>query len=111
MFAQRRMYDTAVEEYFRCVGDVVEGFERLFEFIIVIVSEGGNPSLDFLEESKSKAIALKLTSTYLLQRHCDSLEHSRRRNESEMSLMIFISDLRRNCLGRGEVVPVGGGSP
>ena len=49
VFAQRSMDDATVEEYFRGVGNIVKGLQRLLEFIVVVMPQGGDPSLDFLE--------------------------------------------------------------
>jgi hypothetical protein len=42
------MNDTAVKQYLRGIGDVVEDLKRFFELIVVIVSDRPNPGLDFL---------------------------------------------------------------
>ena len=42
------MYDATVEEYFRSIGYIVKSLQRLLELIVVIMPEGCDPSLDFL---------------------------------------------------------------
>ena len=48
MFAQCSVYDAAIEQDLGCVGDIIESFQGLFEFVVVVMPEGGNPSLNFL---------------------------------------------------------------
>jgi hypothetical protein len=49
MFAEGGVDDTAVEEDLGRVGDGVEVFQGLVEFIVVVAGEGGDPRLDFLQ--------------------------------------------------------------
>lgn len=48
MLAQRSMYDSAIEENFRSVGDVVEDLQGFLELVIVIVGKRFHPCFDFL---------------------------------------------------------------
>jgi hypothetical protein len=49
MFAKGGVDDTAVEEDLGRVGDGIEVFQGLVEFIVVVAGEGGDPRLDFLQ--------------------------------------------------------------
>lgn len=48
MFAQRSMNDTHIEENLAGVANLVEFAQCIVEFIVVVASEGRDPSLDFL---------------------------------------------------------------
>ena len=48
MFANGGMYHTAVEQDLRGIGDGIKVPQCFLEFLIVIVSERLDPSLDFL---------------------------------------------------------------
>ena len=57
MFAQRSMNDTHVEQNLAGVANLVEFVESIVEFIVVVASEGSNPSLDFLYVSPSVSVS------------------------------------------------------
>ena len=42
------MNDTTVEQYFRGIRDTIKDLQRLFELIVVVMSDGLDPGLDFL---------------------------------------------------------------
>jgi hypothetical protein len=48
MLAQRSMYDSAIEEDFRSVGDVVEDLQGFLELVIVVLGKRFHPCFDFL---------------------------------------------------------------
>jgi hypothetical protein len=48
MLAQRSMYDSAIEENLRSVGNVVEDLQGFLELVIVIVGKRFHPCFDFL---------------------------------------------------------------
>jgi len=49
------MYDPTVEQYLGCVCDGIENGQGFLEFLIVIVTEGLDPSLYFLFERHGAA--------------------------------------------------------
>ena len=59
VLAQGSMYDTTVEEYFRSIGDIIKGLQRLLELIVVVMPEGGDPSLDFLKQGQLKRLTVE----------------------------------------------------
>ena len=52
MFAQRRMYHSAIEMYLRGIGNVLKCVERFFEFIVIVLRERFHPRLYFLYGSQ-----------------------------------------------------------
>jgi len=48
MFSKSRMNHTTIEQNLGCVGDRIEDFQCLVEFVVVVASEGCHPGLDFL---------------------------------------------------------------
>lgn len=59
MFSQSGVDDTAIEENLRSVVDVLKTLQGLVEFIIVVVSERGDPRLDFLCKAKSEHLVVQ----------------------------------------------------
>jgi hypothetical protein len=53
------MDDTAVEEDLGGVGDAVEVLQGVLEFVVVVVAEGRDPSLDFLLPVSTQAFRPK----------------------------------------------------
>lgn len=49
VFAQSGVDDTHVEEDLAGVTDLVKLLESIIELVVVVVTKGGNPGLDFLE--------------------------------------------------------------
>jgi hypothetical protein len=56
MFAESRVDDAAVEVDFGRVGDDLEVGEGVVELVVVVVTEGLDPGLDFLESQRGKAM-------------------------------------------------------
>lgn len=59
VLAQGSMYDTTVEEYFRGIGYIIKSLQRLLELIVVVMPEGGDPGLDFLEQGQLKRLTVE----------------------------------------------------
>jgi len=50
------MYDPTVEQYLGCVCDGIENGQGFLEFLIVIVTEGLDPSLYFLQTVRRESL-------------------------------------------------------
>jgi hypothetical protein len=50
MLAQSRVDDATIKQYLGGIRDVLEDLQRLVEFIVVVMTDGGHPGLDFLQD-------------------------------------------------------------
>lgn len=48
MLAQSGMYDPAIEQNLRCIGNGIECLQGLLEFIIIVMRQRLHPSFDLL---------------------------------------------------------------
>lgn len=103
MFAEGRVYDTAVEEDFGGVGNVTEGAQGLVEFAVVVVGKGLDPGFDFLWHKR------------LASKSCQDAVVAFRGSRTCLSDIDYreIRGLRRRALGSATLVgsrPERGGS-
>ena len=70
MLAQRRMYDTAIEEDFGSVGDLVKGGQRIVEFVVVVEVKRLDPRFDFLSSPVVSLDSLEISLKIGVARTC-----------------------------------------
>ena len=72
------MYHSTIKQYFGGIRDTIKGLEGFFEFVVIIVSQGLNPRLDFLRMHirQQGFLCSHCHNTDLLQRHSRCLKAS-----------------------------------